>query len=108
MQNNKQERIDTILKEGYPSYTTAAGWLGYSDDKIVQLCKQYMSKAGHFKIKVGLDLEADVKRLELIRNTIGKDCFIMVDANQQWNIEQSIKHINAYKKFDLLFVEGAY
>ena len=59
----------------------------------------------HFKIKVGLDLEADVKRLELIRKTIGKDCFIMVDANQQWNVEQSIKHINAYKKFDLFFVE---
>ena len=64
-----------------------------------------MSKGWAFRGKVGLDLEADVKRLELIRNTIGKDCFIMVDANQQWNIEQSIKHINAYKKFDLLFVE---
>ena len=59
----------------------------------------------HFKIKVGLDLDADIKRLELIRKTIGDECFIMVDANQQWNVEQSIKHINAYKKFNLLFVE---
>ena len=54
----------------------------------------------HFKIKVGLDLDADIKRLELIRKTIGDDCFIMVDANQQWNVKQSIKHINAYKKFN--------
>ena len=92
-QNDKKARIDTILKEGYPSYTTAAGWLGYS------------MGWKHFKVKVGLDLEADLKRLELIRKTIGDDCHIMVDANQQWSVEQSIKHINAYKKFNLLFVE---
>ena len=105
-QNDKKIRTDIILKEGYPSYTTAAGWLGYSDEKIVKLCKKYISMGWkHFKVKVGLDLEADVKRLELIRKTIGDDCHIMVDANQQWSVEQSIKHINAYKKFNLLFVE---
>ncbi len=104
-QKYKKERTDIILKEGYPSYTTAAGWLGYSNEKIVDLCKQYMEKGWrHFKIKVGLNLEEDVKRLEIIRNTIGDDCFIMVDANQQWSVNQSIKHINAYKKFNLLFV----
>ena len=101
-----EQRTKTILEEGYPSYTTAAGWLGYSDQKIIELCEKYTSMGWkHFKIKVGLDLEADVKRLELIRNTIGNECSIMVDANQQWNVEQSIKHINAYKKFNLLFVE---
>ena len=105
-QNDKKARIDTILKEGYPSYTTAAGWLGYSDEKIVKLCEKYISMGWkHFKVKVGLDLEADVKRLELIRKTISDDWHIMVDANQQWSVEQSIKHINAYKKFNLLFVE---
>tara|TARA_B110000263_G_scaffold232248_1_gene228156 strand:- start:1084 stop:2385 length:1302 start_codon:yes stop_codon:yes gene_type:complete len=101
-----KERTSLILKEGYPSYTTAAGWLGYSDEKIVNLLNEYMSRGwNHFKIKVGLDLEADVKRLELIRNIIGKERSIMVDANQQWSVQQSIDHINAYKKFDLLFVE---
>tara|TARA_B100001123_G_scaffold109609_2_gene127576 strand:- start:231 stop:1529 length:1299 start_codon:yes stop_codon:yes gene_type:complete len=105
-QKYKENRVKIILEEGYPSYTTAAGWLGYSDEKIVRLCKKYISMGWkHFKVKVGLDLEADVKRLKLIRETVGDECFIMVDANQQWNIEQSIKHINAYKKFNLLFVE---
>ena len=105
-QKFKEQRTKTILEEGYPSYTTAAGWLGYSDQKIIELCEKYISMGWkHFKVKVGLDLEADVKRLELIRNTIGNECSIMVDANQQWNVEQSIKHINAYKKFNLLFVE---
>ena len=88
-QNTKEDRIHKILNEGYPSYTTAAGWLGYSDEKIIELCNQYMSQGWrHFKVKVGLDLEADVKRLELIRNTIGPDCSIMVDANQQWSVRQ--------------------
>ena len=105
-QNYKENRIKIILEEGYPSYTTAAGWLGYSDEKIVKLCEKYISMGWkHFKIKVGLDLEADVRRLKLIRETVGNDCYIMVDANQQWSVEQSIKHINAYKEFNLLFVE---
>ena len=105
-QKFKEERINTILKEGYPAYTTAAGWLGYSNEKIIKLCNEYM-KLGwkHFKIKVGNNLDEDIKRLEIIRNTVGDQCSIMVDANQQWSIAQSIKHINAYKKFNLLFVE---
>ena len=105
-QNKKNYRINTLLNEGYPAYTTAAGWLGYSNDKIVELCNKYMKMGWtHFKIKVGTNLEEDLKRLEIIRNTIGKECSIMIDANQQWNVSQSIKHINAYKKFNLLFVE---
>ena len=105
-QNKKEKRIETILNEGYPSYTSAAGWLGYDDDKIVNLCKQYLSKGWkHFKVKVGKDIELDLRRLELIRKTIGEDNYIMVDANQQWSIDESIKHINEYKKFNLFFVE---
>ena len=74
-----KDRKNLVLEEGYPSYTTAAGWLGYSDEKIVSLLNEYMSMGWrHFKIKVGLDLEADVKRLELIRNIIGKERSIMV------------------------------
>ena len=104
--NKKKQRIDLLISEGYPSYTTAAGWLGYSDEKIVELCKKYIAKGWkHFKIKVGNDLKADIHRLKLIRQTIGNDCFIMVDANQQWSVSQAIEHINAYKEFDILFVE---
>ena len=105
-QKSIEGRIKVLNEEGYPSYTTAAGWLGYSNEKIIELCNKYI-KLGwkHFKIKVGNNLDEDVKRLEVIRKTIGDDCSIMVDANQQWSIKQSIEHINAYKKFNLLFVE---
>ena len=105
-QRFKTKRIQKILKEGYPAYTTAAGWLGYSDDKIVDLCQKYMSLGWkHFKVKVGTNLEADIQRLSLIRKTIGKNNFIMIDANQQWSVEQSIKHINKLKKFNIMFAE---
>ncbi len=105
-QSEREDRVKKILKEGYPSYTTAAGWLGYSDEKIIELCKQYISMGWkHFKIKVGTDLEADLKRLEIIRNAIGDECFLMIDANQQWSVDQSIKHINEFKKFNLFFAE---
>ena len=102
----KKDRVETILKEGYSSYTTSAGWLGYSDKKIINLCKKYMSRGWkNFKIKVGVNLQEDIKRLELIRSTIGNDCSIMIDANQQWSVDQSIKHINELKKFNILFAE---
>ncbi len=105
-QKFKSKRINLLLKEGYPSYTTAAGWLGYSDEKIVNLLKDYMSKGWrYFKIKVGKDLERDIGRLKLIRETIGDDNYLMIDANQQWSVDESIYYINAFKKYNIFFAE---
>ena len=33
----KKGREDVLVKSGLPAYTTAAGWLGYSNEKIVRL-----------------------------------------------------------------------
>lgn len=105
-QKFKSERINLILKEGYPSYTTAAGWLGYSDKKIIDLLKSYMNQGWkYFKIKVSKDLEKDLARLKLIRETIGKENYLMIDANQQWSVSESIQYINAFKKYNIFFAE---
>ena len=102
----KSERINLLSKDGYPSYTTAAGWLGYSDEKIVDLLKNYMSKGWkYFKIKVAKDLDKDLRRLKLIRETIGEENFLMIDANQQWSVDESIEYINAFKKYNIFFAE---
>ena len=102
----KEERIQNIMIKGYPSYTTAAGWLGYSNKKIIDLCNRYLELGWkHFKVKVGVRLEEDISRLELIRKTVGNDCSIMIDANQQWSVQESIKNINVLKKFNILFAE---
>lgn len=72
-----------------PAYTTAAGWLGYSEEKIVDLSNKFMSEGfNDFKIKVGSDLEDDIRRCRIMRNTIGWDRRLMVDANQKWGVSQ--------------------
>ncbi len=105
-QSLKEERINLLIKEGYPSYTTAAGWLGYSDEKIVSLLRNYMEKGWrYFKIKVSKNIDQDLKRLKLIRETIGEKNYLMIDANQQWSVDESIEYIKAFNKYNIFFAE---
>ena len=87
----KTGRIATLLREGYPCYTTSAGWLGYDDDKLRRLCREVVD-AGfrHVKMKVGRDLEDDIRRLTIARETVGPDVELMIDANQVWEVGQAI------------------
>ena len=97
---------EKIIKYGFPCYTTAAGWLGYSDKKMTKLVKNALENGWtHFKMKVGQDINRDIKRLELVRNLIGPKNILMIDANQVWSVNESIECINKLKKFDLYFVE---
>ena len=85
-----------MLRIGYPAYTTSIGWIGYSDDKVRRLCKEGV-EAGwrHFKLKVGSDLESDIRRVGIVRETIGPDRFLMIDANQAWDVDQAIDWVRA-------------
>lgn len=90
-QPHKAARIATLLDEGYPCYTTSAGWLGYPDDKLRRLCREARA-AGftHTKFKVGRDLDDDIRRLTIAREELGEDMTIMIDANQVWEVGQAI------------------
>ena len=80
-----------MLADGYPAYTTSIGWIGYPDDKVRQLCQDGVAAGWrHFKLKVGSDLAADRRRVRLVREVIGDDRFLMIDANQAWDVEQAI------------------
>lgn len=109
IQNKKKNiRLSTeaIIAKGFPCYTTAAGWLGYSDEKMTHLTKKYLSEGWtHFKVKVGQDIERDIHRCKLVRKIIGKDNLLMIDANQVWSVNESIENINRLKENDLYFVE---
>lgn len=85
------ERRADLLANGYPCYTTSAGWLGYDDGKIRRLCLEAVD-AGfrHIKLKVGRDLADDVRRLGIAREAIGPDRHLMVDANQVWEVDEAI------------------
>ena len=101
-----KKNIEVIKDAGFPCYTTAAGWLGYSDEKMTKLIKRALENGWtHFKLKVGQNIERDIHRCRLVRNLIGKNNFLMIDANQVWGVKEAIKNINMLKEFDLYFVE---
>ncbi|MCF6223315.1 MAG: L-fuconate dehydratase [Flavobacteriaceae bacterium] len=102
----KNERIDNLLKNGYPAYTTSAGWLGYSDDKMRQLCREAKAEGfKHMKIKVGSDLQDDMRRASIIREEIGDDLQLMMDANQKWDVDEAIKNMESLKQFNPYWIE---
>jgi L-fuconate dehydratase len=102
----KAARLAEIQAHGYPAYTTSAGWLGYSDEKLRRLCDEACS-AGftHLKIKVGRDLADDIRRCAIIRDSIGYDRKLMVDANQVWEVDQAIAHMEELARFKPWWIE---
>lgn len=104
--DSRTSRIAEMQQTGYPAYTTSAGWLGYSDDKLRQLCRESLAKGWtHFKIKVGRDLDDDIRRATIIREEIGWDHRLMMDANQVWEVDEAIRNMQALAKFDPWFIE---
>ena len=102
----REEREGEILVNGYPAYTTSAGWLGYSDDEIRRLCREAIAAGWtHFKVKVGGDLDDDVKRCGVVREEIGPDRTLMMDANQRWDVGAAIAAMTELSRFDPLWIE---
>jgi L-fuconate dehydratase len=106
LEDSKQERIDYLLKNGYPAYTTSAGWLGYSEGKIRRLCKEAKAEGWtHLKMKVGGDIKEDIRRAQIIRDEIGWDLKLMMDANQKWEIREAIDNMKQLAKFNPWWIE---
>jgi L-fuconate dehydratase len=102
----KPQREREMLSDGFPAYTTSAGWLGYPDEKIRRLCREAVAQGwGHVKIKVGRDLEDDVRRAGIIREEIGPDRKLMMDANQVWEVQEAIENMECLKVFDPWWIE---
>lgn len=102
----KAERIAVLEREGYPCYTTSAGWLGYDDDKLRRLCQEAVDAGfNHVKLKVGRDIEHDISRLRIAREVIGPDRQLMIDANQVWEIDQAIDSVRQFAFARPWFIE---
>jgi L-fuconate dehydratase len=95
-----------LRQAGYPAYTTSCGWLGYPDDKIRRLCREALA-AGftRFKIKVGANRDDDIRRAALVRQEIGPDRALMIDANQRWDVGQAIEWVSALAPSRPLWIE---
>ena len=102
----KAERIARLKAEGYACYTTSAGWLGYSNEKLTRLATEAVEQGfTHIKMKVGRDLADDIRRLEIVRRIMGPDRRLMIDANQVWEVDQAIAWVNELKRFNPFFIE---
>lgn len=105
-EGTRAAREARMLKEGYPAYTTSAGWLGYTDERVRELCREAVERGFmHFKQKVGASIEDDVRRAALIREEIGPDRRLMMDANQVWDVEEAIASVRRLSEFDPYWIE---
>jgi L-fuconate dehydratase len=102
----RAERTNTLLTHGFPAYSTSAGWLGYPDDKMVRLARQAVADGfTMIKLKVGADLDDDIRRMRLAREAVGPDVRIAVDANQRWDVEPAIKWMHALAPYEPYWIE---
>ncbi|WP_163264044.1 L-fuconate dehydratase [Chelativorans alearense] len=105
-ESGKAERIATLKREGYACYTTSAGWLGYPDDKLRRLCQEAVDAGfNHVKLKVGRDLDDDVRRLRIAREVLGPDRYLMIDANQVWEVGEAIDWVKRLSFAKPYFIE---
>jgi len=104
--DTRAARIAEMHRDGYPAYITSAGWMGYPDDKVRALCRDAL-RAGwtRFKIKVGRDSDENVRRCALVREEIGAGAWLMLDANQAWEVGEAIAYMRPLAQFRPLWIE---
>jgi len=106
LEPTKYEREIYLRNNGSPAYTTSVGWLGYPDEKIRRLCKEALADGfTFFKMKVGANLEDDIRRAAIIREEIGYENKLAMDANQRWDVPDAIEWMKALAKFKPHWIE---
>jgi L-fuconate dehydratase len=102
----RAEREARLREEGMPAYTTSAGWLGYSDEKLRTLIAESLAEGfTHIKLKVGADVGEDTRRCAIAREAIGPDLPLLIDANQVWDVGQAIDWIRRLEPFGIGWIE---
>jgi L-fuconate dehydratase len=102
----KAQRIAELERVGFPAYTTSAGWLGYPEEKVRRLTREAVAQGlDYIKIKVGRDLADDKKRCAIVREELGPDRHLMIDANQIWDVGQAIAWVKELAPYKPLWIE---
>jgi L-fuconate dehydratase len=103
---SKVANVEQLLLHGVPAYTTSPGWLGYSDEKMLDLTRQAIADGFTLiKYKCGKSVDDDKRRLAKVRELVGDEFKIAIDANQVWNVDVAINWINELKEFGLEWIE---
>lgn len=100
------ERAARLAAGGYPAYDTSAGWLGYDDDKLRRRCTEAVAAGfSHVKLKVGANLQDDLRRLRIAREVLGPDHGLLLDANQVWSVPEAIAWMGELAAFEPWWIE---
>jgi L-fuconate dehydratase len=99
-------RAAVLEADGLPAYTTSAGWLGYDDDKVARLVRRSVAEGfTMLKLKVGGDIDADARRLQVARVAAGEGAHIALDANQRWGVGLAIDRLRRLAEFEPYWIE---
>ena len=102
----REARMEALLAGGYPAYTTTPGWLGYSDDRLAELCTEAVQDGfRQVKLKVGARLDDDLRRCAIARGAVGDEVRIALDANQVWDVPEAIAWVGALAAFRPAWIE---
>jgi L-fuconate dehydratase len=102
----RADREAELRRDGYPAYTTSVGWLGYDDDKVRRLAREALAEGWtRFKMKVGADVEDDVRRAAILREVLGPGRMLAVDANQRWDVGTAIAWMARLAPFEPYWIE---
>jgi L-fuconate dehydratase len=105
-QSTKADRIAELRRDGYPAYITSAGWLGYPEDTVRALCREMLAEGWMaFKTKVGISIESDIRRCQVMREELGDDVLLMADANQVWDVPEAIDWMRHLQGANLRWIE---
>ncbi|MEM6364488.1 MAG: enolase C-terminal domain-like protein, partial [Planctomycetota bacterium] len=101
---NVRSREAQLARRGPKAYCTA-GWLGLSDEAVLDTVRNLQGQGfDSFKVKVGQDSQHDVRRIRFMRDAIGPQSQLMVDANQFWGVKEAKEHIEKYRPFNLKWI----
>jgi L-fuconate dehydratase len=105
-QPSRSTRED-VLRGGYPGYDTSVGWFGYDDETVRENARRALDRGFRaFKLKVGSrDPERDIRRARMLRDLVGDQSLVMVDANQQWTFPQALVMCDALHRISPYWVE---
>lgn len=96
-----------LVRQGYPAYNTAVGWLAYDRETLVRNALEQLDAGfAALKMKVGsASLQEDLERVGAVREAIGPRVRLMLDANQNWSVSEAIAAGQALRRFEPFWLE---
>jgi L-alanine-DL-glutamate epimerase-like enolase superfamily enzyme len=88
----------------------SGGWTSYSDEDLVQEMKGMVGQGySMIKFKVGVEEgrkpKRDIERVRKVREAVGPDIALLLDANNCWDAATSVQFANRVREYDIMLLE---